>query len=340
MVFRADAGPEIGYGHLVRCTALASAFRAAGARPVFVTDAPHSLLQRAGFQYVVTQRGSEGRLNPARDRMALKGFSLEGRVPLVVDSYAVDSDYLVEMGTWFKPRVVLNDGGALLLGTDILLNGNIHAEGHSYPETGAELLLGADYCLIRPEFQPFLDIDRYRREVRSLLVMMGGSDPRNLTGWILQTLCHRFPQLQFTAVLGAGASDVVGQGASADNVTLLRDPADLSSVMAASDIAISAAGSTLYELAALGVPSLNIQVADNQTLVVRGAQAAGFSIGLGWPDTLSEEGLIAAVTALCTSPVKRLSMHRIGRKAIDGLGAVRTAARILAALRTAEGDEG
>lgn len=91
-------------------------------------------------------------------------------------------------------------------------------------------------------------------------------------------------------------------------------------IMQNCDIAISACGSTLYELAVCGVPTLGIIIADNQQGIAKKMDELGMIKNMGWYDKLNKDKFIDALNCLCNDFVKRREISLRAKKAIDGNG--------------------
>jgi spore coat polysaccharide biosynthesis predicted glycosyltransferase SpsG len=93
--------------------------------------------------------------------------------------------------------------------------------------------------------------------------------------------------------------------------------------MASADLALTAAGSTCWELACLGVPALVVETADNQRWVAAVLAAAGAVERCGrWGDQDPSE-LAERVAALLADRVRLTAMGTAGRRLVDGRGADR-----------------
>ncbi len=93
--------------------------------------------------------------------------------------------------------------------------------------------------------------------------------------------------------------------------------------MTGADIAISAGGSTCWELAFLGLPALFIVTADNQRGIAQGLGEAGAAVNLGWAGDLEPARLSQALTTLLYDRTQREEMSLRARQMVDGLGANR-----------------
>ena len=98
------------------------------------------------------------------------------------------------------------------------------------------------------------------------------------------------------------------------------DVRDMPKAMARAELALSAAGSTCWELAFMGVPTLTLSLADNQRPVARSLDEAGAAVDLGWHADLDASRLRDTIRRLAQSAAVRRSMGGIGRRLVDGQG--------------------
>jgi spore coat polysaccharide biosynthesis predicted glycosyltransferase SpsG len=103
--------------------------------------------------------------------------------------------------------------------------------------------------------------------------------------------------------------------------------------MAQADLAISAAGSTCWELCLLGLPAVLLDLANNQTPIAIEMHRRGCALHVGRATDLSQKELTAPVRDLLTSKELRTSFSSRCRQLVDGLGAD----RVLSAMFAIEG---
>jgi UDP-2,4-diacetamido-2,4,6-trideoxy-beta-L-altropyranose hydrolase len=160
---------------------------------------------------------------------------------------------------------------------------------------------------------------------------MGGSDPRNVTLQVVRALARIGRSDLLVRVVAGGANPHLPQLRSeclAHGAELVEDPPDMPELMASADLAISAAGSTCWELCFLGVPIIAISVASNQTSIAKGLARAGAALDGGSHSTLSLEELAAQIESLVEDAALRSSMRSIGMALVDGQGSRRLVRRL------------
>jgi len=327
IVIRADAGASIGIGHVMRCITLGAALSRAGCIPILVSrDLPDQLSARAASSGLTLAP-----LEPLGNEPDSELESVLGWQPdfVVVDGYHLDG-FVQELGSSGVGYGVIDDNGELpTAGARLVLNQNLHATRELY--AGAQphrLLLGSDYALIRE------DVTSIRRPGRSepanrVLVSLGGADPLELTHPIVTMLLD---ESEFELRVAVGAAnparprlmDLLSRHSRAK-----ADRGDLVESMGWADAAVIGAGTTLWEVGHLGLPSIAVIAAENQIHGARAAQAAGFVDVVDLRRANGVSSAVSAMIGLLSNPARRLTMAESGVAMFDGLGAERVASAVI-----------
>jgi len=330
IIVRADGDAAIGMGHVMRCLALADRLTERGAPVTFVTRASEpAILQRVaahGCDAVTLPRGGD----PAGDVTALlERAAAIGARAVVVDVQGFGAAGQAAIRAAGLRLTVIEDMARTGFSADVVLNQNIGVRADTYavaPHT--RLLLGPRYALLRRAFAGRTATPAAGRP--RVLVTMGGGDGDNVTLRTVQEADALDADFALDVVLGPAfphAESVLQAARAARHpVAVHRDPPDLVDLMAGATVALSAAGSTCWELARLGVPAVLLVLADNQEGNAAGLHAAGFAVALGEAtgDGLGP-ALRAALAALLADPARRARMAAVGRTLVDGEGAARVA---------------
>lgn len=348
VLFRVDAGARVGLGHLQRCLSLASALRQLDVRCVFLAAGEPAVRDRVvGAGFGVHTLNGVASLDETDLRQTLDTAAHEGCEGIIVDSYTADESYLGRLRGAGLMVVAIEDTSSVPFPCHLLVNGGAQAPALPYRSSTGDtrFLLGPEYALLREEFWsvPARAVADPVRPVRKILLTMGGSDGRNLTPLVLRLLEPLASDFDVTAVVGpfsknhAEIEAVVAQ--CRRSVSLVRAPCSVLDLMLQADLAVSAGGQTLYELAAAGTPTLAIQVAENQAGNVNCLAQRGVVRPMLFEskEQLRTE-LPEAVTRLLTASNERMQMSQAGRRLVDGLGAKRTA-KILAEMLSVSGSK-
>ncbi len=336
VLIRADAGPEIGIGHIMRCLALAQGCHDCGIKPFFVSNALSAnlriRLESEGLEVISPDAttGSE------EDTRATIDLAQQRKTEwIVIDGYSFDSNYHRRIKeASFKLLTIHDLPCAQECWADLIINSTPQAQAALYPHRHAhtKLLLGTDYILLRREF-------RRRRpnrlstppSTRRLLITLGGSDSKNATAMILKMIEHAsLPPLEIRVVLGPENRHLqsLAQRSTLGTHRLWveQNVSDMSELMFWADAAISAAGSTCWELAYMGVPMAMVITADNQVPIVEALQNAGAGISLGWFSKLNPDHVASILTDQLLNPKQQDMMRLAGMKLVDGNGVFRVMA--------------
>ena len=163
--------------------------------------------------------------------------------------------------------VFLDDNKRINYPKGIVVNGTVLASNLNYPSKHDLIyFLGSEYIPLREEFWQNNDI-QIKDKIETILITLGGNDLRNLTPGILDLLSKNFSDLNKKVIIGNSFSNKEEIEKAADDKTELiygPDASGMLNAMLNSDIAVSASGQTLYELACTGLPTIAIGVIDNQ----------------------------------------------------------------------------
>ena len=333
LLIRADASVGMGTGHVMRCLALAQAWQDAGGRVMFAMAEGSSSFGnrlRSESMEVATITGTPGSREDLRQTTQLAAAQLAQWV--VVDGYHFGADYQAGLkGGGCKVLFVDDNGHAPPYSADLVLNQNAYASEDFYRDrvTGISLLLGPRYALLRREFrtpgEPHHETNAVGKRV---LVTFGGSDVANLTMRVIQALDQvGMLGLEATFVVGGSNPHACELETALAKATLQsrlqRDVTNMRELMASADIAISAAGTTILELACMGVPSILVSVAENQQRNAEACFRLGIATSLGNLDAASPARIADALRELLVDKERRSGMSERGRALVDGLGAER-----------------
>ncbi|MCQ4333829.1 UDP-2,4-diacetamido-2,4,6-trideoxy-beta-L-altropyranose hydrolase [Natronomonas sp. F2-12] len=324
VVIRADGGPKIGYGHLVRSEALAEELLSRGYEVTVATTTPQPA-------ETVFAADIETIKLPSRNDPTPFVKELETLLPDIVftDAYPIDTKYQRTIRGHVSLAVFQDDARHAIC-TDLFVNGNLHAADLNYKfvEQIPKTCLGTDYVLLRREIQGRRNDDPpWRKRPQRAIVTMGGSDIARLTPTIVKAFDG--VDLHVDAIIGPGCSVEhernVRQAANdcSTDIHVIRDPNDLAERMFQADFAVSTASSTTYELLALGTPIVSIPVAENQQPIATALRSRDIATVLESED--GEEAFTNAIEEYINNTQLRRARRISGRKLVDGKGAKRIA---------------
>ena len=338
LIIRADASTKIGSGHLMRCIALAQFCKSNISNVIFITSCNNeALLSRIiddGFQVVRLEKAYP---DPKDLEVMSKILNDNPGSWVVLDGYHFDSGYQLHLKEKSCRLLIIDDMNHHdHYYADIVLNQNINAEEISYScEHDSCLLLGTRYVLLRNEF---LTCTKLKFEtpgtVRNLMVTLGGSDPGNVTLKIIQAL-NKLKTSNLHVKVTAGPSHPQisslrkAAGMAPFPIEIIHNVRKMTDLMAWADLAISAGGTTCWELAYMGVPFAVIILAKNQERIAAGLDNAMAAINLGWYSSLTSDALTECLLNLIENKDKRMALSLNGKNLVDGLGIERVQKRMV-----------
>ena len=348
IVFRCDASPAMGAGHVMRCLTLADALAGNGRRCIFLCRA---LPGRLGA--MVVERGHELRLLPgdgegvfdadADARLCSDAMRGIDAAWLVVDHYGIDAGWERSLRPAGCRVLAIDDLADRPHDCDLLLDQNLGRRAADYDAllpAPCRRLVGPSFALLRPQFAARRAeslAGRAGRPMRHLLIAMGGTDGVNASEAVLDALAGlALPAgIRATVVLGSGAPWLERVRARAAEmrwpVAVETDVDGMAELMAGADLCIGAAGGSAWERCCLGLPSLLLVLADNQAASAAALDAEGAAVLLGdfrqesWRKRLAD-----ALARLSDADCRRAMVDAASRVA-DGRGAARVARAMLGA---------
>jgi UDP-2,4-diacetamido-2,4,6-trideoxy-beta-L-altropyranose hydrolase len=334
LLVRADAGPAIGVGHVMRCLALARHWLQAGGQVVFAQNeigAPLAERLRHEGAELLPIAAVAGSQEDARETVV--HAKALGCSWIVADGYAFDAPWQQQIKAAGFRLLLLDDyRHARHYHADVVLNQNASASAELYAnrDTDTRLLLGSKYALLRREFTEGHDAPReIAAKATKILVTLGGSDPFDITGTVVAALAQ-LRGIESVIVVGGGnprlESIRTAVGAHGEAMRIVVNAPNMAELMAWADVAVSAAGSTAWELACMGLPAALIVVAENQAGIAAALAREGVSLNLGPHTALDAERIVANLRDWLPDQARRKAMSVGGRRLVDGQGAKRVLA--------------
>ncbi len=332
ILIRTDASLEIGTGHFMRCYALADAFIDNGERAVFcLSKSIPELLARLDVRHFA-HRTIGAAIGTEDDAVSTATLAKEiGAKWVVLDGYNFGSRYQASLQTEGLKILMLDDfSHAERYSADLVLNQNASANSALYVSKleGSQLLLGPRYAVIRREFMELMDhrAKAVNHKVDNILVTLGGSDPNNMTAKVLTCLKdvdERYAKI--VVLLGAANRNynkMVEISRSRMDVHIVQNPQNVAEIMASTDLAIAAGGTSTYELCYLGIPFIAVIIADNQIDNVASLQERGITLSIDGRKGLICGQLLEALVSML-SQADRAKMKQKELEMVDGYGADR-----------------
>lgn len=352
MIFaiRADASIQIGSGHIIRCLSIADQLKAQGHQCFFISrnhdgNLADFVTQRGYKVYTLENNQAWVELTFDSEYQKWLGVSEEcdatqtkdlitakyQRVDwIIVDHYGLSAQWESSLRDVTKHILAIDDLANRRHDADIILDCGVINSAQDYQllnKGEAQILLGAKYALLRPEFAEYRqkikknELNTAKQKLK-FLINLGGVDKDNLTTQILDVFEHSILpyDAELTVIMGLNApwkSMVIEKAQQSRYTTqVLVNVSNMAELMVNHDLAIGAAGSTAWERCCLGLPTIMICMADNQKMIAKGLQDLGVTISL-------DQHEIGTQLSTVLQAVTLSQLHEMQNKSLqitDGLG--------------------
>lgn len=277
LYIRVDANEIIATGHVMRCLSIAQAAKRMGEETTFIVadKTGEALIKKNGFP-VICLHSKWDDLIDEKEQLADVIHQLHIDL-LLIDSYYVTEDYLAMLNK-LTQTAYIDDLNRFAYPVDILINYNFYAENLKYKERyrklniSTEFLLGPKYAPLREEF--IVEKKNITECPTKILITSGGTDNFNMNMALLEEFQKHiwFEKLEYYVILGAFnpyREALEQKWGLYPNIHLLSNVKNMSYYMQECDMAVTAGGTTVYELCACGIPSVLYTMADNQYMIAQ-----------------------------------------------------------------------
>lgn len=309
-----ECGTNIGLGHISRCSSLYDEVKSRGIDVEFIIN--------GDIKKIDILNGLEVKFENWLSTEYLNDC-IESSDYCIVDSYLADVELYDLISMKAKKALYIDDTARVNYPLGIVVNPSLNTYGMYYPKTNTNTyLLGKKFIILRT---PFIDANRHtiNEEVKEVIITMGGSDIRNLSPQIMKHICAKYPKIKFNVVVSDNFSNIeLIKSTWLPNVELHYnvDAESMKNLMLQSDIAITAAGQTIYELLATKTPFIPIKIIENQSNNTNGLQNINANqIIIDYNDECIFEKLRNEFDSLINLE-KRLKSIEVYRDSVDGLG--------------------
>lgn len=350
---RVDANQKVGIGHVMRCLSIAVEMQRLMEDVVFLIadECTKKMITAYGFSVICLDGQWD---NMESELNALLELIIEQDVhQLLIDSYYVTEYYLNVLHQYVR-LIYIDDIAAFPYPVDLLINYNIFANKKKYQklygdtDRKPEFLLGCEYVPLRAEFRDIYqkknvghewndcDKNSINSKIKKILITSGGTDNNNVLSSLLCQLKEKewFNTIECHVVIGEFylfKSKLLQQWSDCPNVFLYENVSNMSTYMSMCDIAVTAGGSTVYELCACGVPAVMYTLADNQFGIAHEFDSIGL---IHWCGDIRKnktsciEHVIAQLEMMLWNEDVLKEKSNTLHSMIDGYGAVRIAQRL------------
>ena len=320
VIILTEGGKDYGFGHVARCSSIYQAFLEYDVSPKLIIngdDSVKSILNDIPFEV----------------NNWLNNFDFFDSYDIVIiDSYLANFDFYKKISKKCPLTVYIDDNNRLEYPKGIIVNGTLDVTNMNYSKReDVSYLVGKDFVPLRSDFWNISTLN-VKEDIKNILITMGGNDLRNLTPKILDLLNIYYPNLIKKVIIADSFANTFEiESLKNDNVELIYSPNSkrIVEVMSNIDLAISASGQTLYELACVGIPTIAIGIIENQANNIKNWQKIDFIEYAGcWNNERLLNNVLEKIEYLKDKNIRK-GKNLIGTSAVDGKGSLRIAKNIL-----------
>lgn len=347
VLFRCDASKNIGSGHVMRCLTLANEMKSRNWDCAFITtkDSGPFLNDRDFQLFFIQGKSFEDEINNILS--TAKTYQADW---IIFDHYDRDEEVESIVRSAGFRIAVIDDLADRKHDCDVLIDQTYRRSKDDYSglipyET--KQLIGADYTLIAPQFSQLRTQALEKRSktatVENILVSLGSTNYKNCTGFVLQALReYKSSKLNIDVVLGAAAENVPlikklikdTNENSIHNAKFHQNISNMNELMLKADVAIGAGGTTSWERCCLGLPTIMIEIADNQTFLTKKLEDNKAIINLGRLENLTSQILNSELKKLIFSNDTLKALSKNAFSVCDGRGRDRILPELLREMKT------
>ena len=351
-LIRTDSSLMIGNGHVMRCMVLANSLKSVGVEVVFLSEPlkgnliaymrskGHTVFEIPTNQNFIETDPESPMLEWHQDaNSCLNIIGSDYFDWVIVDHYGLDAKWHQIIRPVCRQILVLDDLANRVLDSDALIDpnpGRSISDYSLFTKPSTKTFIGPDFALLKPSFAELREISLSRRQnakIRHILVSLGGVDAMNATTRVLDALNHSTlnEDIQITVVLGLHSpwrKEIESQITHMSyNTRILFQTEHMPELMCDADIAIGAAGTSALERCCMGLPSLQLILADNQTTAAMALESLGAAITIPLNNDLSSS--IQAALMQLLQPQFLQTMQLASSQLVDGLGSQRVVNEVM-----------
>jgi len=308
-----EAGQNIGYGHLMRCRAL---------QDYFVSQGIETLVLLNYFGDIQCKGNNSIRFIDwlIEIEEVVKYSNIFEFV--IIDSYLAPVEYYEFLKSNFGRVIAIDDYNRIEYPVDLLLNTNIYGDSLDYSNQHARTVGGSQYVILRESIKNGRNTFKINDFIGKVLVMFGGSDYRGIMPGLIESIYKD----GYSIIAVAGSDEykkrLLALLPKSDRIKIagFADDNEMVKLFTEIDVAITAAGQTLNELAYLGIPAISVCIDKDQFLNIKTYHERGFLLDLiCWDDKELKSKILEQLNNIKKTSL-RIKLSETGRTIVNGTG--------------------
>ncbi len=331
--FRVDSGTDVGYGHFVRCIALALVLSKTY-KIIFITrylkgNLIQSLNKKTFSIKKLSYKSKKiNQIKDANETISIIKKSSNKKNILIVDSYNLSETWEKKIKLNIDKLIVIDDLKTRKHICDMIIDQNLHSSMKNLykdkiPKNCIKLF-GPDYAILRNQFIKERQFSSIRSlPIKKILVSFGGSDKENYTMPALYFLKNFEYNFKIFVVVGKANSkknSIRNFCLKNSNFKYFEQIENMAKLMKNSDICIGSSGTTTWERCCLGLPGITVISSMDQYDIAKAMSTKNCIINLGTikPNKINFRKIFLNLT---NNDLK--SMSKNSMKLVDGKGSLR-----------------
>ena len=320
VVILTEGGKNYGFGHVARCSSIYQAFQYYNVFPKFLVNGDESVNSiLSDIKVEILDWTNDCSLTYHADIV-------------VIDSYFADLDFFNKLCEDVPLVVYIDDNNRLDYPKGIVVNGTLDISNMNYSQRNTiRYLTGNEFIPLRKDFWNVSKL-KINESIKDILITLGGNDLRNLTPKILKLLNDNLPEVNKKVIIADSFNNIQEiESLKNDTVELIYSPnsKEIIDVMSSADLAISASGQTLYELACIGIPTIAIGIIDNQKNNIKNWINQGYIEYAGcWNEKKLLNNILDKINYLQDKNIRQ-NKKELGINAVDGKGSLKIVKNVL-----------
>jgi len=292
---RADGNSIIGLGHVMRCLSLVEMLNK-DFDCEFIIFEPS-----AAIALIIESLVNTYKLENKNDMSWLERVNRETDV-VVLDGYCFKEEYQQQIKQFGIKLVMIDDNANNYYYADLIINHGSQTIISKYrTEPYSKILTGFNYLILRKVFLNEAKKQRQIDKIDTVMICMGGSDPKKLTPKFLSAVIKSKLFTKVNVLIG-GANDSQFEDCLRENINISYkhnfNANEITEMILQSQIVISPASTMSLEVCAVKAGLFTGTIADNQENILRQLIDYNCCYNIGDLEQVSEENIIGALVEM------------------------------------------
>lgn len=330
ILIRCITDEQKGFGHLNRCILIANSLQKKGFNIIFIINQNNIAvkeIKKNKFQYKIISKSISYQ---KEHKFIIKIMDSKKYEAIIIDMREYGEKLLKQLSNNSFKTIQFDDAWCKIVYADLLFNSTTIKKYHNYKinNVNSKLFLGSKYFLANTKFEKNKKktFEINNKKPYRIVISMGGSDFVQSTLKITKSIMN-LKHINLQIITGPFYNDSQKLQEiikTKNHISIINSPSNIWEHFMKSDVVISNAGSTLFELAIQKIPTLCIPLIEHQTLYAKEFSRKGFSINLGLWKNLKINNIQHVLNEILEDVSKRRKISSSGSKLVDGKGLSRT----------------